>query len=460
MTINKHSSPNAGKTPTKLKKISASSIPPSEATLRSDTLHISPIPGDTDPRTFYLTEKLDGKYLVPPPLISSSEFVPYSLITLLMRKKKNSAIGVKFTPQGGFRSSGLKPDEITNMEGAMHSFVTPVISSCEMIGDYRYSDQHGVVLFGDDGNGFWRSRKKLARTVVLSASIQMDFEGSMVMLMVCKLGDQDVIGRNLGNEWGILSTEEKQDERKRMRYDEGLREHMVYHLTSSERLPARRKVDDAMDMDTTINYLGEVIVSNEKIEEKLIGKFAELHNKQIVSLELLFNVAVHQLRNEFSALEAMCPQGYVYTYDPASIFAQKIGASALNRLTVAALSHLSAHNTFTNLRLFAFNDYADRGILSLAKAALSNQFHVGVVSKAELFRGPGGKYDVGKFKEAEKALLVIHNNSDGFGQNIETEWESGSLDGAVGSNSSGAASLERLRPDLLDFVSPSIKNTQ
>jgi len=49
-------------------------------------------------------------------------------------------------------------------------------------------------------------------------------------------------------------------------------------------------------------------------------------------------------------------------------------------------------------------------------------------------------------------MLVVHNNSDGFGQNIETEYALGSLDGAVGSNSSAAASLYRGREDLLDFI--------
>ena len=49
-------------------------------------------------------------------------------------------------------------------------------------------------------------------------------------------------------------------------------------------------------------------------------------------------------------------------------------------------------------------------------------------------------------------MLVIHNNSDGFGQNIETEGMVGSLDGAIGSSSSAAASLERNRKDLLDFI--------
>jgi len=460
MAVDNKSSTFGSKTPTKLKHIPTSSIPPSDPLSRSDTLHVSPILANENPRTFYLKERRDGEYLVPPPLISSSEFVPPSLITLLMRKKKSSAIGVKFVPPGEYRAVKFKPDEITNMEGAMHTFVTPVVGSCEMIGDYLYSGQHGVVLFGDSGETDWKSRRRLTRKVVLSASIHMDFEGAKVMLRVCQLDSQDVIGSDLGSDWDILSTEEKQDERKRMKYDESIRKHMVFHLTESERLPAIRAVSDAMDMNSTIQYLEDAIMSREDVSKKLVGKFAELPYHQIVSLELLFNVAVHQIRNEFSALEAMCPQGYVYTYNPASIFAQRIGASILNRLMLAALCHLSAHNAFSNLRVFAFNDYADKKAVALAQVALSNQSHVSVTSQDKLFSGPGSTYDIVNFKKAVGALLVVHNNSDGFGQNIETEWESGSLDGAVGSNSSGAASLERTRSDLLDFVSSSTIGSQ
>jgi hypothetical protein len=105
-------------------------------------------------------------------------------VELLMRRKKNSALGVKW----------LNGDDITNMEGAMHSFVTPIISGCEINGDYRYSPifgGHGIDRFGDtlqrsrtDGS---KRKYQLTRFVVLSASIQMDFEDAKVMLSACML---------------------------------------------------------------------------------------------------------------------------------------------------------------------------------------------------------------------------------------------------------------------------------
>jgi hypothetical protein len=363
-----------------------------------------------------------------------------------MRKKKDSALGIKFSPNG--------KDEITDMEGAMHTFVTLVVGRCEIVGDYRYNvfvGEYGVPLFGnvetEGGN------VRLSRSVVLSAAIQMDFDNSDIMLKVCKLEGMDVMGVDLGRggEW-ILSREEKQDDRKRKEYEGLLRSYMVFHLTSDRRLPARKEVPNPMNVDTTIEFLKVVINGSEDAAENMVGRYAELHNNQIVSLELLFNVALHQARNEFSALEALFPQGYVYTYDPASIFAREIGAEIPNRLMLLALRHLSDHNQFRNMKVFGFNDYADRRIVALTAKALEKQAKVLVVSKADLFRGAYGRYDVESFRGVEGAMLVVHNNSDGFGQNIETEGASGSLDGAIGSNSSAAASLERRREDLLDFV--------
>jgi hypothetical protein len=444
----------------KLKTILPSQTPPPPPGCQSSSIHPSPIPSKSDPRAFYLAKIKSGDVIVPPPLISSSEFVPRKLVELLMRRKKDTALGVKFS-----RSFGSKGgwDEITNMEGAMHTFVTPVVGRCEMVGDYRFdvtAGGHGVHLFGDVdvGNGEGKGKGKgkgkvvLTRSVVLSASIQMDFENRDVMLKVCRLEETEVVGVGLGKDGGwILRTEDKQDEGKRREYDRLLRRYLVFHLTRDGRLPARKEVQNPMDVGTTIQFLEGVIMGREDVGEKLVGKYAELYNNQIVSLELLFYVALHQARNEFSALEALCPQGYVYTYDPASIFAREIGAQILNRLMLLALRYLSEHNNFGNMKIFAFNSYADRGIVALTAKALEKQ-DVSVVRKADLFRGAGGRYDIGCFAGAKGAMLVVHNNSDGFGQNIEIEGAFGSLDGAIGSYSSAAASLERRRKDLLDFV--------
>jgi hypothetical protein len=428
----------------KLKSIHIS-LPASATECRSDELHASPIPAQVGPRKFYLDEVKKGNLIVPPPLISCSEFVPRKLVELLMRKKKDSALGIKFVAN--------RNDEITDMEGAMHTFVTPVIGRCEMVGDYRFNRGHGVTVFGDVDSKDGKSNVRLTRSVVLSASIQMDFEGHRVLLRVCRLDGKRVVGVDRGSDdWPIISREDKQNDGLRNTYDEFLRNYMVFHLMGEKSLPGRKEVKEYMDTEATVGFLDSVILGSGDAKEEMVDKFSELYNHDIVSLELLFNVALHQVRNEFSALEALCPQGYVYTYDPASIFASQIGAEILNRLMLAAVKYLSGKNQFQNMRIVGLNDYADRGIIGLAKVALEKQTKVRVVSKAALFSRVDGKYDTGDFPEAQGSALVIHNNSDGFGQNIETEGPFGSLDGAIGSKSSAAGSLERNRPDLLDFV--------
>ena len=376
-----------------------------------------------------------------------------------MRRKKNSALGVKFIPKGGFRTFGReRPDEITNMEGALHTFVTPVVGRCEMVGDYRYNPAfggHGVSSFGDiEPDGIDRKgRVRLTRSVVMSASVHMDFEGPRVLLQVCKLDNRECVGVNLlaDKHWHVLGVDDKQHDQKREEYDALLRRHMIFHLTREGKLPARRNVE-AMDLDTALSFLEQAISAGDDVVEHVAGRYTEASNGQVLSLELLFNTAFHQLRNEISALEALCPRGYVYTYDPASIFAREVGPPLLNRLMLAGLRALSDTNAFENMRIFAFNDYADLGILGLVSQALRNQPAVQVLRKEDLFQGPEGTYDVGRFDNASGAMLVVHNNSDGFGQNIETEGDFGSLDGAIGCNSSAAASLARDRDDLLDFV--------
>ena len=371
-----------------------------------------------------------------------------------MRRKKNSALGVKW----------VKGDEITNMEGAMHSFVNPVISRCEINGDYRYNPifgGHGVDRFGDTlqrpGTDGSKRKFQLTRFVVLSASIQMNFENSSVMLSACMLEGSETIGHDLSSDtaWAILDKKAKQDDKQRRAYDESLRQHIIHHLTAARRLPVINGVKDSLDINETIQFLELFITTPLDNTDKMVGKFTRLDNGRIVSVEILFNTAVQQAKNELAALEVLCPQGYVYTYDPASIFASKIGANVLNRLMLAALKYLSDHYKFENMRVYGFNNYADRGAMSLLRSALRKQEHVIITSKQDLFNGAGGTqglYDVTHIPQARGAMLVIHNNSDGFGQNIETEAMAGSLDGAIGSSSSAAASLERNRKDLLDFI--------
>jgi hypothetical protein len=98
----------------------------------SSKLIKTPIPESRyEPRPWYLENYRD----LPGPWISHSHFVPGETVKHLMRNKKDSAIGVKFM------KSRQNPDKITNMEGALHKFVNPIVE-VTMHGDYVWRDGH------------------------------------------------------------------------------------------------------------------------------------------------------------------------------------------------------------------------------------------------------------------------------------------------------------------------------
>lgn len=400
----------------------------------SDFLTVTKVPLGTSSRKWYL----QNPGVLLPPFISSSEFIPRILIDHLMRNKKSSALGVKF------QSGNVPPDAITNMEGAMHTFVTPVVHAF-IHGDYVFDNGHRMIEFSDV------DKMQQARTVIVSAQIQPDFEGARVMLALCALKEEPILGQALPTDFSILGTAEKQSKPQREAYDFMLQRHMIQHLTRNHRLPSITEAgSQTVDLGKAIASMEKLILSSTSDLADVLDIYVRLDNGSTVSLELLFNSAVHQLRNELSALEVLAPQGYVYTSDPASIFARKIGAKTLNRLQFLALKQLASESRFSNMRAFAFNDYDDRNAISLLEKALSSQPHVQVEQKRAFFRGPNRTYRA--LAGTEGALLVLHNNSDAFGQNIETEWASGSMDGAIGAFSSAAGSLRRDRLDLCSCV--------
>src|ERR1700753_2188430 len=82
---------------------------------------------EPEPRRVYLSEYRKLRC----PWIAHSKLVPVELIHDLMREKKDSAIGGKYV------TNNKPPDRITNMEGAMHTFVTPIVEAT-IHGDYQW----------------------------------------------------------------------------------------------------------------------------------------------------------------------------------------------------------------------------------------------------------------------------------------------------------------------------------
>lgn len=391
-----------------------------------------------EPRKWYLQNYKN----CPPPWISHSHFVPANMVTHLMRNKKDSALGVKFIRREH------KPEQISNMEGALHTFVTPV-ADVTIHGDYQWKAGHSIHQFGSV-NGY-----QLGRRVLLSALVQQDFEDEQVMLKVARLEDYEFTG--IPNCPRVLDVATKQLNAKRQEYDHQLRRYLVYHLTASHRLPTRAAVRDiAMNLSQTLQFFSDAInhIPGDKFPAFMQKRIIR-HGEYMISIEIIFMTAVHQIRNEFYLLERLCTKGYVYSFNPPAIFSQFFGSQGtelLSRIHAAALKLFAHISKMERCKCIAWDDYNSQTIFALVQQALKNRPHIAVKRKSDIFpKSNEVKLGQGLYvppKEAKDAILVIHNNSDAFGQNIETEFSGGSLDGVIGAYSSAAASLMRHRKDL------------
>lgn len=380
----------------------------------------------------------DGKLPLEPVVIGHSEFVPKAMVEHLMRRKADSKLGVKMQPG----------DKITNMEGALHTFVTP-ITPITMSGDAGYNRGH--VIMDLNGKG---------RNVVLSAAIHPDFEkggNDEIVMKIVEIKDKAVQGTQLPSYFPPLWKQVNEDPGAFQvllpLYEQQLQKHMVYHLTSDHRLPSLQDLSsdqiktprEATDYVQDLIALEDVYLKNTDLDLK--DKFVNLKG-HVISLEALLHLYEQQIRNEFTILEKLLPQGYVYLINPPAIFAGQIGTEnvrLLNRLQLLALKKFHKNTPLENLKMIGFSDAGnngDREGVACYKICFPGKE---IDSKDDLFKD-NGNYSVNK-----DYALVVHNNSDAFGQNIETEGPF-SLDGLIGSYSSAAANLNRGRPDLVDHI--------
>jgi hypothetical protein len=337
------------------------------------------------------------------------------------------------------------------MEGAMHTFVTPIVEAT-IHGDYQWNGGHSIHRFGSSEG------RQLGRRVIVSALIQQDYEDEYVMLRVASLQEHEMIGTPEFPEmihWSI-----KQIDTRRRLYNTQIHMYLIYYLTNSHRLPAIGVAGkSAMTLNETLDFLVDAIKSRTpaSLLSHMRGRYFR-HNGKVLSLEIMFMTSVHQNKNEFCLLELLCSkQGYVYTFNPPAIFVRFFGSRGtelLSRIHVAALKYVQSIMKLAACRCVAWSDFADPGIIQLLKYALAEQPQIGIVSTGPLFSA-GKNIKEGKGeglywppKVAESAMLVIHNNSDAFGQNIESEASGGSLDGVIGAYSSTSGSLMRHRKDL------------
>ncbi|KAK4057037.1 hypothetical protein OIO90_001937 [Microbotryomycetes sp. JL221] len=372
-----------------------------------------------------------------PVVIVASPFVPRQLVQHLMRNKRDSAIARKWIPGSS----------ITNMEGMLHTFVT-AFTTIDIVGDYAFRGRHDIVLLTDDDKHTLMTRKCL-----LSTQIQPDFEDEQVAFQLCQLHDQQIVGEPLDEHADVPDAQAKQNDQIRTHWDNRLRGHMIYYLTSNKRLPTTSEVKNRWSMERASNTLRQHASTRSPLSTDTLDKIAIEASQHLLSLEVLVNMYICFIVNELSALEGVCNHnGYIYTFDPPSIFAQTVSPTLLNSLFVYALSRITSSNELKNMRAFVFNDYADPAMTSLIRSVMQRHSHVSILNRTQLF-SPSNDGHLDDTNELVKqgASLVIHNNSDAFGQNIETE-QCTSLDGAIGVFSSAAACLRRTRNDLLQYV--------
>lgn len=254
----------------------------------SDVLHQSQIPaGDHEKARRHF---LNSYHHQPGPVIAKSHFVPLALAEHLLRAKRDSALATKYLPGSA----------ITNMEGAMHTFVTPLVK-IEMVGDYAFRGRHSVLVFPSCGG------KQQVRRCVLSATIHPDFEDYEVGHQLYGLGQQPVVGiAELPQTFQIPSHGAKSSSKSRATYDHQLRSLLVYHLTASHHLPSASNCQP-WSQEAAASLLRKDLECGGD-PHLLVGRTVAAKRGPL-SLEMLANTYVCSLASEFSALESFCSQG-------------------------------------------------------------------------------------------------------------------------------------------------------
>lgn len=231
-------------------------------------------------------------------------------------------------------------------------------------------------------------------------------------------------------DFAIPSDIQKQDTEVLSEYEDRLRSHLIYHLTEEHCLPGKISEESLLNYEEARLYLSSLIeeTDNEGRFDPLFYPLDALNGKFLndygvrLPLEMLFKTFLQMYKNEFSVLEALLPQGYIYTeeepiynegpdQDPYWRWGGNFfdSSSLINLIKFYALKCL-CHN-FKNLKAFAFNQYS-KSFMDELQNVLPG---IKVIKKKELFERKSGFY-LGN----EPYALVLHNNFSVFKQNAES----------------------------------------
>jgi hypothetical protein len=342
--------------------------------------------------------------------------MPQEMAQHLFQNRKHLALGKKYSPG----------DKISNAQGMLSSIAMAVC--CKTVAFYD------ALWIGSSVEKEFSYDK--IREVIVSGTVQPDFElggCSQVAMPVFELGDEAKVGERLSYEYlkEIPTPARLSSEGVREGYDNSLNKHMIWHLTQAHHLPAKNEVHSSKMAQEVLD------LADQKIRNPGVGfenEFLQLANGKVLSLEALYNFYYMQLTNELQSLESF-NRDYCYTIDPPNIFVRQFGdhrdKKVLNRLNLLALKQVLIDNPGLNhMKTIAFNGFADREAIAFGKDLFKEQFSSSPILFCE-------KSDIINMVTAEVErlpkgqILVLHNNSDAFGNNIENE-EATSLDGVVG----------------------------
>ncbi|KAG9638744.1 hypothetical protein KCU64_g13680, partial [Aureobasidium melanogenum] len=251
---------------------------PLAADISSDNLVETPVPKAKLPRNYWVANSKE----LSPPWIACSGFVPPAMIEFLMRCKKRTTLAVKFK----------KGDKITNMEGAMHTFITS-LELAWLHGKRGYDKGHTFTPYLPS------DKFRRGRQVLISNMIHQDFETDEVMMELASLTKTKT---TLIVDFNISTTEEKQSEDVRKMYDDALRRLMVYNwVLDGELLSVEAGSAKAMSRAQARSFLANKVLkadcSNvlEQVRNRLFWLSATSEKEApLLSLELLVATAYHQ----------------------------------------------------------------------------------------------------------------------------------------------------------------------
>lgn len=318
--------------------------------------------------------------LAPGPLVAVSHTVPEPLVTHLLDCKKDNSVASKY----------VEGDKISNMQGAWHSLVVPLAYPVWVNGQLGFENSKHVVK---------PMKPTHAPIVVLSAMVNPDFEFDNVMYEMIKVAEHSINGKQLPPGW-VPPTAKDISEATEL----DLKQHFVYHFCDEGRLPALNDVNPA----------------------QVGSKYFQTPNGDLLSIGMLRNCMRAQLHVEMRGIDRICAENDItvlYTWDPPALFAKTVDHKLFDQLWVEAISAPGVLSKY--VKSIAYNDFRNKEIIPKLRAAVP----VPVCPKSEL-QVPDSN-----------TVKLVHSNSDAFADHILTQEPGTSLEGAIGSCSSAAATF-------------------